>query len=73
MPQLAGAHRAAKELGEPGTYRRLAEWIWQGRVDRVIDELRVQADRFPATQDAAADPRRHTRQALTYYQNHGHE
>lgn len=72
MHALSYAHRAAKELGQPGTYRRFAEWIWQGRVDLVIDELRAQADLFPLPENDSddSDPRKHTRRAVTYYGNH---
>ena len=67
MHALSYAYRAAKELDEPGTYRRFAEWIWQGHVDHVIEELRVQT-LFPPPKDED-DPRKHTRRALTYYEH----
>ena len=72
MHALSYAHRAAKELNQPGTYRRFAEWIWQGRVDLVIDELRIHIDPYPPPEKDSdeSDPRKHTRRALTYYQNH---
>ena len=72
MHALSYAHRAAKELNQPGTYRRFAEWIWQGRVDLVIDELHAETDQFPLPENDSEDSdlRKHTRRALTYYQNH---
>lgn len=85
MHALSYAHRAAKALDDPHAYRRYAEWIWQGRVDRVIEEL--EAHREPLGPPEAGDGTTETvatdrtasadagetdpiERAVTYYTNH---
>jgi hypothetical protein len=74
MHGLSYAWRAAAALEDQNAYRRYATWIWQGRVQRVIDELCQHQQRIgppdKAVGAAAACNRIH--EALTYYQNHQH-
>jgi len=71
MHALSYAYRAAAVLDDPQTYRRFAEWIWQGAVGRVIDELKTHQQRlgFPEKDVGESDPRQRIHRALTYYTN----
>lgn len=71
MHALSYAYRAAAVLDDEQAYRRFAEWIWQGKARRVIDELKTHQQRLgPPEPDASeADPRERVQRALTYYTN----
>jgi hypothetical protein len=69
----------ADSLGDRTLYGRLAQWIWSGQVERVIEELHGHAQRLgPFASDACVaelppgDPRRRVAEAATYYANHRH-
>lgn len=70
MHALSYAWQAGAVINDPGAYRRYAGWIWQGRVDDVIEELR----RHQACDELAKDHDRRARidRAVTYYENHRH-
>jgi hypothetical protein len=72
MHALSYAWRAAEALDDPDAYRRHATWIWQGRVERVIEELCQHQQRLgmPEPGASASDPRERIARAITYYQNH---
>lgn len=73
MHALSYAWRAAAVLpDDPTAYRRYAGWIWQGKVCRVIAELREhQARRGASVADDASVARGERLQAaITYYGNH---
>ncbi|MCH7686018.1 MAG: hypothetical protein IH899_04945 [Planctomycetes bacterium] len=72
MHALSYAYRAAAVLDDPHAYRRFAEWIWQGAVQRVINELKTHQQRLglPEKDAGEADPRQRIHRALTYYTNH---
>lgn len=72
MHGLSYAWRAAAGLDDQNAYRRYASWIWQGQVQRVIDELRQHQQRIGAPDRAAgaAAPCNRINDAITYYQNH---
>lgn len=74
MHALSYAWRAAAALDDAGAYRRYAAWIWQGRVARVIDELRRHQERIglPDAGTPADDRRERIARAVTYYENHQH-
>ena len=54
--------------------RPFAEWIWQGRVESVIDELRTHQERIglPDQNASESDLRQRLHRVLTYYTNHRH-
>jgi len=56
----------------PHAYRRFAEWIWQGAVQRVIHEWKTRQQRtgLPEKDVGEADPRQRIHRMLTYYTNH---
>lgn len=72
MHGLSYAFSAAKAIAEEGVFRRWAEWIWSGNVDRVIAALREHQERLGKPPDEASptDPRSRIHRALTYYQYH---
>lgn len=72
MHALSYAHRAAAALEDPHAYRRFAESIWQGKVRRVIHELKAHQKRLglPPKDADEADPRQRIHRTLTYYTNH---
>lgn len=72
MHALSYAYRAAAVLDDPHAYRRFAEWIWQGAVQRVINELKTHQQRLglPEQDAGEADPRQRIHRTLTYYTNH---
>jgi hypothetical protein len=72
MHGLSYAWRAAAALQGQNAYRRYATWIWQGKVERVIDELREHQKRIGPSDKAAgvAAPCNRVADAITYYQNH---
>ncbi len=53
-------------------YVRWIEWLWQGRVERVIAELAQRQAELgaPESEDGETSPRRLVAEALTYLQNH---
>ena len=59
MHALSYAWRAAVGLGDMRLYRRWAEWIWQGLIERVIGELKEHRERIgaPPPDASASDPR----------------
>lgn len=69
MHALSYAWAAAQAVDEGGSYRSWAQWIWQGEVSRVIDELTAHQQRLglPPPETDAHDPRRKVERALTYY------
>lgn len=72
MHALSYAWRAAAGLEAPNAYRRYATWIWQGQVQRVIDELKVHQEQIgrPEPDASDSDPRERVQRAITYYTNH---
>ncbi|MES1261714.1 MAG: hypothetical protein ABUS49_08260 [Acidobacteriota bacterium] len=72
MHGLSYAWRAAGALDDQNAYHRYATWIWQGQVQRVIDELRQHQQRIgpPDKAAGAATPCHRIHGSLTYYQNH---
>jgi hypothetical protein len=50
------AHAAARAAGDPSLGRSWAEACWQGRVDRVIAQVRQARDRLAAPADPSAEP-----------------
>lgn len=74
MHGLSYAWRAAAVFDDQTAYRRYATWIWQGDVQRVIDELcRHQEQIGPPDKAAgAAAPCNRLHDAITYYRNHRH-
>jgi len=72
MHALSYAYSAAKHAETDDAYPRWAAWIWSGKVDRVIAELRVEQDRLgqPPPNAEASDPRQQVHRAITYYENH---
>ena len=75
MHALSYAWRAAAAVADdPEAYRRYATWIWQGKVQQVIDELMFhQAEMgLPVAGASAADPRERIGRAITYYTNQAH-
>lgn len=74
MHALSYAWQAGAAVGDPDAYRRYAGWIWQGRVDGVIAELRRHQARETSLEPKGADNDRQERidRAVTYYENHRH-
>lgn len=72
MHGLSYAWRAAGALGDQNAFRRYATWIWQGQVQRVIDELRQHQQRIGPADKASgtAAPCNRIQETITYYQNH---
>ena len=72
MHALSYAYRAAAVLDDSHAYRRYAEWIWQGNVQRVIHELKTHQRRLglPEKDAGDADLRQRLHRALTDYTNH---
>jgi hypothetical protein len=69
MHALSYAWSAASVVGQD-EYRQWAEWIWQGKVSRVITALTThQRHRGPPDDADPSDPRWHIARALTYYTN----
>ncbi len=71
MHALSYAWKAAAALQDTSAYRRYAEWIWQGNVEKVTHELAERLATSAATTETspAEDP---VRRALTDYTNHRH-
>jgi len=75
MHALSYAWRAAAALvDDPHAYRRYATWIWQGQVQKVIDELTEHQQQIglPDAESSSNDSREHIQRAITYYTNHSH-
>jgi hypothetical protein len=74
MHALSYAWRAAGVLNDPRAYRRYAEWIWQGQVERVIEELTSHHEALgpPGADTCHSDSRKRLQEAITYYRNHAH-
>lgn len=72
MHALSYAWRAAATLEDSMAYRRYATWIWQGQVQRVIEELEAHQKEIglPEPGASSSDPRERVRRAITYYTNH---
>ncbi len=72
MHALSYAYSAALAVAEEDAFRRWAEWIWAGDVDRVIAALCEYQERLgkPPAEANATDPRERIDRALTYYQYH---
>jgi hypothetical protein len=52
-------------------YVRWIEWVWQGRVDKVVEELRVRQTELglPTKEESASSPRQVVARALEYLSN----
>jgi hypothetical protein len=73
MHALSYAFSAAAVVGTgPDAYRRWAEWIWKGEVNRVIASLRDCQRQLgkPPAEAGPTDPRQRVDRALTYYEHH---
>jgi hypothetical protein len=72
MHALSYAFSAAEAVVEEDVFRRWAEWIWKGDVDRVIAALREHQGRLgkPPVEASPTDPRERIDRALTYYEYH---
>ena len=72
MHALSYAFSAAEVVAEKDVFRRWAEWIWAGDVDRVIAALREDQGRIgkPPAEASPTDPRERIDRALTYYEYH---
>lgn len=72
MHALSYAFSAALAVLEQGTYRRWADWIWKGEVDKVIVALQERQQQIgkPPTDASPTDPRSRIERALTYYEYH---
>jgi len=72
MHALSYAYSAAEGVEDQNAYPRWAGWIWSGKVDRVIEELRGVQERIglPPPEAGASDPRQRVYRAIVYYQNH---
>jgi hypothetical protein len=72
MHALSYAYSAALTVPEQAVFRRWAEWIWKGEVDRVIAALRDRQLQIgePPAEASPTDPRERVNRALTYYEYH---
>jgi len=72
MHALSYAYSAAEGVEGQTAYPRWAGWIWSGKVDRVIEELREVQERIglPSPKASPSDPRQRVHRAIVYYQNH---
>jgi len=72
MHALSYAFSAALAVPEKDVYRRWADWIWRGEVDRVISALRERQLQIgpPPAEASPTDPRKRVDRALTYYEYH---
>jgi hypothetical protein len=72
MHALSYAFSAADAVSDKGAFRQWAEWIWAGKVDRVIAALGDHQLRIGRPPDDASptDPRERVDRALTYYEYH---
>jgi hypothetical protein len=70
MHALSYAWSASKVDEGEATYRKWAQWIWQGDVAEVIEHLEALQSVFgKPPEDSPADPRHHVDRALTYFTN----
>jgi len=72
MHALSYAYSAALAVPEKDVFRCWAEWLWGGKVNRVIAALREHQRRIGKPPDDASpsDPRQRVHRALTYYEYH---
>lgn len=72
MHALSYAYSAAGCVEDETPYARWADWIWSGKVDCVIEELRDLQQRIglPPSEASPSDPRQRVHRAIVYYQNH---
>jgi hypothetical protein len=72
MHALSYAFSAALAVPEEDVYRRWADWIWRGEVERVIAALRERQLQIgkPPVEAGPTDPRERVDRALTYYEYH---
>jgi hypothetical protein len=72
MHALSYAFSAALAVPEQEVFRRWADWIWKGEVDRVIAALRERQLQIgePPAEASPTDPRKRVDRALTYYEYH---
>jgi hypothetical protein len=72
MHALSYAFSAADAASDKGVFRRWAEWIWAGEVDRVIAALGEHQRQIgkPPAEASPTDPRERVNRALTYYKYH---
>jgi hypothetical protein len=72
MHALSYAFSAALAVPEQEVFRRWADWIWKGEVDRVIVALRERQLQIgePPAEASPTDPRNRVDRALTYYEYH---
>jgi len=71
MHALSYAYSAANAVADD-VYPQWAGWIWQGKVDHVIDALHDYQRQIgkPPADASASDPRERVDRALTYYEYH---
>lgn len=81
MHALSYAWKVARALDDPATYERHATWIWQGEVEKVIDDLESLRDQSRETpsgeipsEETSSDERQDdpVQSALVYFVNHRH-
>jgi len=72
MHALSYAFSAALAVPEKDVYRRWANWIWGGEVERVVAALRERQLQIgkPPAEASPSDPRERIDRALTYYEYH---
>jgi hypothetical protein len=72
MHALSYAFSAALAVPEEDVYRRWADWIWRGDVERVIAALHERQLQIgkPPVEAGPTDPRERVDRALTYYEYH---
>lgn len=70
MHALSYAWKAAKALEDPAAYRRFAAWIWQGEVQKVIDELASYQSALGPLRSDVVDPHESIQRTITYFTNH---
>jgi len=72
MHALSYAYSAAQSVEDKTAYPRWAGWIWSGKVNRVIEQLRDVQQRIglPPPEAGPSDPRQRVHRAIVYYQNH---
>jgi len=72
MHALSYAYSAAGCEDDETAYARWAGWIWAGKVDCVLGELRDVGQRIgpPPSEPSPSDPRQRVHRAIVYYENH---
>lgn len=71
MHALSYAWKAAKALEDTAAYGQYATWIWQGKVQQVIDELKGRFSPSDTAEEEATGEDA-VQRAITYYSHHKH-